>query len=456
MNPLLDGTSRFLALLSISALVACASADGPAGPATSAPASAAAPAATPAPPVRAAAPVGAQAAATPAPQAAAPAVPHAAAPAAPVNNEFVAPAPVRFEDSIARAGQTLFAQAAPFVGNEPRVLVIDPLIDANTGAQTVSTVKMGEQLESIAKTSNAKWSVKPLTRDVLAQKPLLLIGTLTPVTVERSIDTVPDAFRVWLTLIDLRTGKVIAKQLDRATVDSVNPEPLKYYQDSPTWHKDKTVLGYINSCQINTKIGDPADPDYLAHLPAAAVVNEAILAYDGGKLPLANKLYKEAEPIADPGDLRVLNGLYITSWQLGQRDAARDAFGKLVESGLEQKRLPVKLLFQPGKTQFNAIGDLPQQYDMWIASLAQKAGKADSCVRVVGHTSRTGSARGNEILSRQRAEAVLRMLERDNRTLGTKLSAAGVGSREALVGLGTDDMRDALDRRVEFRVVDCV
>jgi hypothetical protein len=24
------------------------------------------------------------------------------------------------------------------------------------------------------------------------------------------------------------------------------------------------------------------------------------------------------------------------------------------------------------------------------------------------------------------------------------------------VGLGTDDMRDALDRRVEFRVVDCV
>ena len=372
------------------------------------------------------------------------------------SNTFVAPAPVKFEDAIARAGQQLFAQAAPQLGTEARVLVIDPLIDANTGAQTVSTVKMGEQLESIAKTRHSRWSVRPLTREALAQKPLLLIGTLTPVTVERSIDTVPDAFRVWLTLIDLRNGKVIAKQLDRASVDSVNPEPLKYYADSPTWHKDKTVLGYINSCQINTKIGDPADPDYLARLPAAAVVNEAILAYDGGKIPLANKLYKEAEPLADPGDLRVLNGLYITSWQLGQRDAARDAFGKLVESGLEQKRLPVKLLFQPGKTQFNAIGDLPQQYTMWIASLAQKAGKTDSCVRIVGHTSRTGSARANEVLSRQRAEAVQRMLERDNRAVAAKLSAAGVGSREALVGLGTDDIRDALDRRVEFRVVDCV
>ena len=166
--------------------------------------------------------------------------------------------------------------------------------------------------------------------------------------------------------------------------------------------------------------------------------------------------YKEAEPIADPGDLRVLNGLYITHWQLGQKDAARDAFGKIVASGLELKRLPVKLLFQPGRTSFNTIGDLPQQYQLWIASLAQQAGRSDSCVRIVGHTSRTGNARANETLSRQRAEVVQKMLEKDNRSLAARLSASGVGSKEALVGIGTDDQRDALDRRVEFRVVDCV
>ena len=449
MKPHLQRPIWRLSFAALAMLAGCTSPAGPAATTTPAVVSSTTPAPRPAP-----APAPAVAAAQPARVAAL--APVSAPAPAPVSNVFVAPAPVKFEDSITRAGQSLFAQAAPLLGNESRIIVIDPLIDANTGAQTVSTVKMGEQLESIAKSRNAQWSVKSLTRDSLAQKPLLLIGTLTPVTVERSIDAVPDAFRVWLTLIDLRSGKVIAKQLDRATIDSVNPEPLKFYQDSPTWHKDKTVLGYINSCQINTKIGDPADPDYLARLPGAAVVNEAILAYDGGKVPLANKLYKEAEPLADPGDLRVLNGLYITSWQLGQRDAARDAFGKLVESGLELKRLPVKLLFQPGKTQFSAAGDLPQQYQMWIASLAQKAGSSASCVRVIGHTSRTGSARGNETLSRQRAEAVQRMLERDNRALAAKLSAAGVGSREALVGLGTDDVRDALDRRVEFRVVDCV
>jgi outer membrane protein OmpA-like peptidoglycan-associated protein len=374
----------------------------------------------------------------------------------PIAADLVAPDPVRFEQSVARAGDDLMRDARALLGNEPRAVVIDPLIDANTGGQTVSTAQMGTQLQGIVKTRYPGWSVQPLTRAQLANKPLLLIGTLTPVHTKRAVDTTPDAFRVWLTLIDLRTGKVVAKKLDRATVDSVNPEPLRFYRDSPSWHKDKTVSGYINSCQINTNIGDPADPDYLARLPAAAVVNEAIMAYDEGKVPQAQKLYLEAQQLGDPGDLRVLNGLYITHWQLGQKDAARLTFDKIVASGLESKRLPLKLLFQPGKTAFNATGDLAQQYQFWLTSVAQETGKVASCVRVVGHTSRTGSARVNEALSRQRAEVVSQWVEQRNRSLSSKLSVAGVGSREALVGLGTDDMRDALDRRVEFRVVDCV
>lgn len=369
---------------------------------------------------------------------------------------LVAPAPVDFERSIARAGAQLLADARKRLGNESRSLVIDPLIDANTGAQTTSTVKMGEQLASIVKKRQANWRVQPLTRKSLEDKPLLLIGTLTPVNVERAVDTVPDAFRVWLTVIDMRTGRVVAKQLDRATISSVNPEPLKFYRDSPTWHKDKTVLGYINSCQVNTNIGDLADPEYLSMIRGAAVVNEAIMAYNKGSVNDANLLYKEAATLADPGDLRVLNGLYLTSWQLGQRDNARDAFGKLVASGLDLKRVPMKFLFQPGATAFNANGDLPQQYPIWVSALAQEIDKAQTCVRIVGHTSRTGSVAVNDRLSRQRAETMQRMLEQVNRALRTRLSASGVGSREALVGLGTDDQRDALDRRVEFRVVDCV
>ena len=55
----------------------------------------------------------------------------------------------------------------------------------------------------------------------------------------------------------------------------------------------------------------------------------------------------------------------------------------------------------------------------------------------------------------KRAAVVKQGLERQNRKLAPRIGAEGVGSREVLVGLGTDDQRDALDRRVEFRAVAC-
>ena len=59
------------------------------------------------------------------------------------------------------------------------------------------------------------------------------------------------------------------------------------------------------------------------------------------------------------------------------------------------------------------------------------------------------------MLSQRRAALIKQTLERLNKSLDTRISSEGVGAREIIVGLGTDDMRDALDRRVEFRTVDC-
>ena len=381
-----------------------------------------------------------------------PVAPSAVPPAAP---SAVPPAPVPLEQAVSRAGNSMFSEAVATLGIEPREVVIDPLIDANTGAQTIGTAGMGAQLERAIAKNYPAWKVRPLTRQSLAAKPLLLIGTLTPINTTPASDTQPDAFRIWLTLIDLRTGKVVAKKLDRATPESVNAIPMAFYRDSPTWHKDKTVSAYIDSCQADTRVGDAAAPAYLARLSAAAVVNEATLAYEQRNTAQANRLYREAAALAEPGDLRVLNGLYLTSWQLGQRAEAERAFDRIVASGLEAKRLPMKLLFEPGRTSFITAADFSVQYAVWLESLADGAAAADGCIRIVGHTSRTGSAALNEALSMRRAQTIEKILTAKKRRLLPRLTSDGVGSREALVGIGTDDFRDALDRRVEFKVVDC-
>ncbi|HSC63812.1 MAG TPA: OmpA family protein, partial [Caldimonas sp.] len=262
------------------------------------------------------------------------------------------------------------------------------------------------------------------------------------------------AFRVCLVLIDLRTNKLVAKRVDRATLTTVDAEPVAIYRESPTWALDATALAYIKSCQGSSP-GDPIAPGYLQRLPAQAVINEAMIAFADNKPADAYRLYREALTVADPQDLRVLNGLYTTSWKTGRKKEAAETFGKIVGIGLDAKKLPIKMFFNPGTTTLLQSSDLQAQYAVWLREVATQVGARDSCLRVVGHTSRTGDPAANEVLSQKRAAVIKASLERQNRKIASRIAADGVGSREVIVGLGTDDLRDALDRRVEFRSVDC-
>ena len=220
-----------------------------------------------------------------------------ATPAAPAAAPPLVAAP--FADAVARAGERLLQDAQATLGTGPRELVIDPLIDASTGQQTNSTVQMGAQLAGLITRRVPTWNVQPLTRGALASRPLLLIGTLTAINTKNAKDEDADAFRICLVLIDLRTGKLVAKRVDRATLTTVDAEPLALYRESPTWALDATALAYIKSCQGSSP-GDAIAPGYLQRLPAQAVINEAVLAYADNKPADAYRLYNEARAVADP------------------------------------------------------------------------------------------------------------------------------------------------------------
>ena len=380
------------------------------------------------------------------------------APAAPP--AVVAPAappplpPAAFAEAVERAGEQLLRDAQAVVGAGPRELVIDPLIDASTGQQTAGTVETGHKLGALVKSRAPHWTLRPLTRMSLTSQPLLLIGTLTAVNTKGARDENADAFRICLALLDLRTGKVVAKRVDRSTLTTVSAEPTAFYRDSPTWALDRTALAYIRSCQ-GSAAGDSIDPGYLLRLRAAAIVAEAQAAFAENKPAEAYRLFREAQPLADADDLRILNGLYLASWRTGKKKEATETFGRIVGIGLDGKKLPIKIFFNPGQTTLLASPDLQTQYAVWLREVAFQVGVRETCMKVVGHTSRTGTAATNLALSQRRAAIVKQTLERLNKGLEARLSSDGVGASEVIVGLGTDDMRDALDRRVEFRTVDC-
>jgi outer membrane protein OmpA-like peptidoglycan-associated protein len=76
-------------------------------------------------------------------------------------------------------------------------------------------------------------------------------------------------------------------------------------------------------------------------------------------------------------------------------------------------------------------------------------------LQVIGHASRTGGEEANEKLSLARANYVKGQLESTAKPLAKRVSASGAGSREWLIGTGSDDMVDAVDRRVQIKVISC-
>ncbi|MBK7541110.1 MAG: OmpA family protein [Candidatus Competibacteraceae bacterium] len=366
--------------------------------------------------------------------------------------------PVPFDEAVLKAANDLFSRAQLPEANAkepaPYTLVIDPLIDGVSGAQSVATRSMEARLVELVKAKYPRFAVQPFSTAAVAKSPIVLVGTFTGVNKDGKTEGAREAFRVCLALADLKSGKIIAKGTARAKPEGVDITPTAYFNDSPTWTPDPATEAYIKTCQ-GTKAGDPINAAYADRIVTAALISEAIDAYNDRQYQRALGLYQDALRSPDGQQLRVYNGLYLSSWKLGRRNDATQAFDKIVDYGLSNKRLAVKFLFKPGSTDFWPDRQVSGPYPLWLRQIAQRTSERAGCLEVVGHTSRTGPEPINERLSLRRAESIKGKLENDATALRNRTIANGVGSKETLIGTGTDDARDALDRRVEFKVVDC-
>jgi outer membrane protein OmpA-like peptidoglycan-associated protein len=333
-------------------------------------------------------------------------------------------------------------------------LVIDPLVDGVTGFQSVATETMEGRIVELVKAQYPAFDLQPFNTATLARGPLLFIGTFTAVNMDGSNKPGRDWHRVCLALVDLRSGKIVSKGFARAAMEGVDLTPTAFFLDTPAWAPDSATTGYVTTCQ-GTRAGDPIKPAYYDRIMAAAMINDAIVAYNKGYYEEAYDLYKGV--LRQPGgdQLRVYQGLYLAASRLNRKEDAQQAFARIVDHGLAQNQLGVKFLFRPGSTLFPPDPQISGAYHMWLAQLSQRASQRTACLEIAGHTSRTGPEPMNERLSLMRAQYIKQRLDVAAPGLGKRTSASGKGSSQDLSGLGTDDARDALDRRVEFKVKDC-
>ena len=382
----------------------------------------------------------------PAPAPAAP--PQAAAPPSP-------PPILPYADAVMNAANTLLTSASEASRSPVKIpLIVDPLIDGMTGGQTIATQSMGEQLVRLVREKYPQFEVERFNAASVARQPFVLIGTLTPVNKQRQTTGQREAYRICLAMADLKTGKLVSKGLAFAQMQGVDATPTPFFREVPAWTEDPATLGYIRTCQ-GTKAGDPINALYVDRIVAAALISDAIDAYNAGRYRESLDLYVAAQRTPGGDQFRTYSGLYLAHLKLGQRDAAVQAFGQLVDYSLQTKRLAVKFLFRPGSTAFVQDPKVTGIYPVWIKEIAVRTRNRDACLEVVGHTSPTGPEPLNQRLSLLRAEYIRDRLISDAPTLKNRTIANGVGSSATLVGTGKDDASDALDRRVEFKVVGC-
>ena len=332
-----------------------------------------------------------------------------------------------------------------------RGVVLDPMLDAATGQQTAATVLLENRVSERLTTKFDQFEILPFHSASLARAQYLLTGTMT--RIDGGASTKKRALKINLALTELKTGNVVAQASAIAKDEGLDHTPLAYYRDSPVLVKDKVIEGYARTSV--TSPGQRADPFYLDRIASATLINEATTLYNQERYVEALGQYRSALATPTGEQLRVLNGIYLTSVKLGRTAEAEQAFGRVVALGIAYNQLGVKFLFNPGSTEFWSDSRVSGPYGMWLRQIAKEGTAAKVCMTVAGHTSKTGSEASNDALSLQRANFIRQRLSSEAAPLGARTKTVGMGFRENIVGSGTDNAVDALDRRVEFKISPC-
>jgi len=361
------------------------------------------------------------------------------------------------DDAVASLTTKLLARAR-VDGAEKRVLVVDPVIDRATGNQAAVTRAMEPRMLRVVNQSYPHIEPAAFNLAALGRQPIVLVGCTTsvdaPGTAMPPTGGRAKAYRIWASLADLRTGKFISNE----EVAWVRPEdmdmtPTPFFQDSPAWTVSGGMSAHLQACAGD--MGDTVSAAYLNGIKAAAAVNDAIAAYEGGRYPEALALYTQASLLPGGDQMRVWNGMYLSDLALGRSQEAEQAFGRMVDAGLTQGKLGVKFVFRPGSVQFWSDKAVSGQYPAWLRQIAQRSIARDTCLLVLGHTSPTGTPAVNDALSEQRAQFVRGQLVQRAPVLRVRTEAEGRGSRDPIVGTGEDNATDVLDRRVDFEPHAC-
>ncbi|MFK5969393.1 MAG: OmpA family protein [Candidatus Marithrix sp.] len=334
---------------------------------------------------------------------------------------------------------------------DSNTIILNPFLDIDNGQIIQASLDIEKLMIAEVKANFQKINLVRISPQTLTNAKYVLNGII---AYEANKSAEKKYYKISASIIDLTTNSIVTKHTVHIQSSGLNYKPTPSYQDNPMYFKGKTLQNIISS--VTSSVGSKVDTDYYNFVEIKALLITAQTAYDNGKYKQAYKLFNNI--LKKPGGkiIEIYGGLYAVAFKLGNLKEAETNFGKMVDIGMQQGALPVKFLFKTDLTNFLNIPELKQQYNIWLQQISKYLRiNSDTCIHIVGHTSISGSYKYNKVLSKSRANNIQKRMSKMFRGIMQRSKTIGKGSDEIIVGTKPDSNENAIDRRVEFKIVDC-
>ena len=330
-------------------------------------------------------------------------------------------------------------------------IIVDDFTDEDTGELVEAGSAIEKIIFSIAEEKFTSLSLSKMDTKNILHAHYLINGVISFEQYKRKGKE--KYYHIYASATDLETGKVIASASAWIKDKDLDYTPLREYKEAPMFMTDKRHISKVKTARSLS--GTQADSEYYDSLKTNALISEAFKAFGEKDYRETISMLTEAASRPDGQVMKTYAGLYQSYLKEGDIELAEEAFGKLLDISVESNSFSIKLLFQVNSTQFISDKNLKQRYQIWLRQISRFFKKNNTCAKIVGHSSNTGAEEYNNRLSKQRADAVRNHMKSYYKSVEQKTETIGMGFRENIRGLGTDDGRDSIDRRVEFKIISC-
>lgn len=247
-------------------------------------------------------------------------------------------------------------------------------------------------------------------------------------------------------------GQILPGVLLRINAHQFDATPSRFFRDAPIY-----LTGQFHDKRSRLSLGGASglSPEQRTLFVAVESLNQqGILDFEEGRNQQALQSFTKALQL-DPENLAALYGSYQVWRELNNSVQYELAFTQMLAAAIKQENISFRFLFQVRTAEFRDDVEVSKDYSFWLIQLSRQLRVSGRCLLIQGHASNTGTLEYNQELSKERAQQVAKQMIKYVPELKNKIAFEGRSFLDNVVGSGTDDATDAIDRRVDFKLRRC-